>query len=75
MVDEKNDSDLVAQPRQNIRFIVSDDKEPKIKVGPNTKVELIELKFENTDGATNKDVVLATLCGWGSTYCLALVEY
>lgn len=60
--------------KQNMSFVVSKDKNPKIKVSPNTKIELVKVNFQNAEGTSDK-AVLASLCGYGSSYCVALVEY
>lgn len=75
MADEKNSEGGPIQPSQKITLVVTGEMKPKIRVEPNTRVEVIEIGFQDTDGARNDDIVLASLCGYGSTYCVALVEY
>lgn len=60
-------------PSTKVSLIVSPDDEPTIKVRAGTKVELIELDAIYITPETPK-VVLGTLCGYSSTYCVALVE-
>ncbi|MGO8063909.1 hypothetical protein AB9E28_00145 [Rhizobium leguminosarum] len=57
--------------QRKITLIVSDDKEPVIKIRPGVSVELVEI---TTSGQTDNTKSLATLCGYESTYCVALVE-
>ncbi|TPN82561.1 hypothetical protein FJ987_16460 [Mesorhizobium sp. CU2] len=60
-------------PSTKISLIVSPDAEPTIKVRAGTKVELIELDAVYITPDTPK-MVLGTLCGYSSTYCVAVVE-
>ncbi|WP_424973214.1 hypothetical protein [Dinoroseobacter sp. S76] len=56
-----------------VRLIVSDDKEPTIKVRPGMKIEMVEVSAEDSEGAS-QEMVLSTLCGYGSTYCVAVIQ-
>lgn len=58
---------------QRIRLIVSDDREPVIKVSPGMNIELVEISAEDTEGEA-KEAVLSTLCGYGSNYCVAVIQ-
>lgn len=56
---------------RKITLVVSEDKEPTIKVRPGVSVELVEI---TSSGQTDNTKALATLCGYESTYCVALIE-
>lgn len=56
-----------------VRLVVSEDKEPTIKVSPGMKIEMVEISAKDSKGAA-KEMVLSTLCGYGSTYCVAVIQ-
>ncbi|MVA59592.1 hypothetical protein [Agrobacterium vitis] len=56
---------------RKITLIVSEEKEPVIKVKAGVSVELVQV---SSSGQPDDTKTLATLCGYSSTYCIALVE-
>jgi hypothetical protein len=61
---------------KKITLIVSDEKEPTISISlkPNTRIELVQVATKHDGKTAAPEPVLATLCGYESTYCIALVE-
>lgn len=60
-------------PTSKITLVASSEKEPSVRVKAGTKVELVEIETVYLDAETPKHV-LGTLCGYSSTYCVALIE-
>jgi len=55
---------------KGIKLIVSDSKVPTIKARAGTKIEVVALRAPEGKAAR----IGARLCGYGSGYCLAIVE-